>query len=111
MNQIEARISAIETYENINMVVFDVNGISMRMMALALPENYMVGTRVMIGAKATHIALALESSKRISIANQIPITITKIENGHVLCRLFFTFFDTTWESVITLQSAQAMQLH
>ena len=110
MNQITARISDIVMHENINVVSFEVGTLTMQMMSLELSEKHQKGVDVTLGAKATNIALMRELSETVSISNQIPVTITAINKGVVLCSVLFTFNGVTWESVITRSSAERMQL-
>lgn len=110
MNHIAARISDITMHENINVVSFETDTVVMRMISLALSSELTKGSEVLIGAKATNIALMRDTSDMVSISNQIPVTIVAINTGVVLCSVLFSFNNVTWESVITRNSAERMQL-
>ena len=110
MNQIEARITKIEASNNITIVSFEVGKQQMKMMALEIDENLEVGSKVLLGAKATNIALAKEKLESISISNQLEATIETIEMGTLLCSVGFVFDGVSWESVITCDSARRMNL-
>ena len=110
MNKIAARITDIQSADAINIVSFDAAGQSMQMMALELNEQLAVGSKVLVGAKATNIALAKEEQEMISISNQLDVTIAGITMGALLCSVAFDFAGQVWESVITRESALRMQL-
>lgn len=110
MNHIAARISDITMHENINVVSFETDTVVMCMISLALSSELTKGSEVLIGAKATNIALMRDTSDMVSISNQIPVTIVAINTGVVLCSVLFSFNNVTWESVITRNSAERMQL-
>ena len=110
MNKIAARITDIQSADAINIVSFDAAGQSMRMMALELNAQLAVGSKVLVGAKATNIALAKEEQAMISISNQLEVTIAGITMGALLCSVTFEFAGQVWESVITRESALRMQL-
>ncbi|MGB6018077.1 MAG: TOBE domain-containing protein [Sulfurimonadaceae bacterium] len=110
MNKLSATITDIQSADTINIVSFDVAGQPMRMMALELNESVSVGTKVLLGAKATNIALAKELNPMMSISNQLPVKIERIDLGALLCSVKFMFEGHLLESIITRESALKMQL-
>ena len=110
MNQIAATITDIQSVDAITIVSFEVAGQAMRMMALELNDRLGVGSKVILGVKATNIALAKERVETISISNQLEVTIEGINMGALLCSVIFNFTDQLWESIITRESALRMQL-
>lgn len=110
MNKVAATITAIQRADAISIVNFDVSGQTMRMMGLELNEQLHVGSEVMVGTKATNIALTRETVEMISISNQLEVTIDSINMGALLCSIHFLLAGQLWESVITRESAVKMQL-
>lgn len=110
MNRTVAIITDIQSVDTINIVSFEAAGQAMRMMALELNERVEVGSRVVIGAKATNIALAKEKMTNISISNQLEVTIKRLNMGTLLCSVSFDFAGELWESIITRESALRMEL-
>lgn len=110
MNQISAIITDIKRSDSINIVTFKVGDHSMKMMALELSDSLTVGTRVVLGAKATNIALAKEKNEMLSISNQLDATIERINMGALLCSVTFDFAGHLLESIITRESAEKMAL-
>ena len=111
MNHISAIITDIKTSENISIVSFEANGNPMKMMALGLAKPIEVGSKVILGVKASNIAIAKEFSGNLSISNHLHVNIAKINNGDLLCAVFFRFGEHLLESIITRDSADAMGLH
>ncbi|MEA1919530.1 MAG: TOBE domain-containing protein [Campylobacterota bacterium] len=110
MNRINAIITAIESVDNINIVTFLAGSQNMCMMSLELNSQLSVGSKVVIGAKATHIAIAKELSGELSISNQLGVIIEDMTLGELLCSIKFQFNGALIESIITKTSALNMQL-
>lgn len=110
MNQISAVITDMKSSDSINIVTFAVADQPMRMMALELSDRLSVGSKVILGAKATNIALAKEKNEMLSISNQLDATIESIKMGALLCSVTFNFAGHILESIITRESAEKMQL-
>ena len=110
MNRINAIVTAIESFENITIVSFQASGQPMRMMALELNSSLGIGSKVTLGVKASHIALAKETNGKLSISNQLKATIESIENGKLLSSVKLSFGNHFLESIITRISAKEMDL-
>ncbi len=111
MNHISALITDIKQSENISIVSFEAHGHSMKMMALGLAKPIQVGSKVILGVKASNIAIAKSFSGDISISNRFQVSIEKINYGTLLCAIFFRFGEHLFESIITRDSAESMGLH
>jgi molybdate transport system regulatory protein len=110
MNRIHAVITDIQSVDTLNLVHFNAAEQNMKMIALELDKRLVVGSKVIIGAKATHIALAKEFCGMLSMSNQLHVKIEQIENGALLSRVQFVFAGARLESIVTKDSALAMQL-
>ena len=110
MNKITAIITDIQSVDTVNIVSFDVAGQALSMMALELDEKLSVGSKVIVGAKATNIVLARERVEAITISNQLEVKIVDIDMGTLLCSVCFDFSGKRWESIITRESALRTQL-
>jgi molybdate transport system regulatory protein len=111
MNKILAKVSAIESLDNLTVVSFEAHEHKMRLMALGLNFPLCIGSEVLLGVKSSNISLAKDFNGEISISNQLQCTITAIDMGALLCSVTLRFADATLHSVITKASAQRMQLH
>ena len=110
MNRIEARITHIEQTDNITILSFDAQGRAMRMMALGLNLPVRNGTAVILGFKASHVALAKALNGSLSISNRLDAVIESVETGALLCSVRLRVGLTSIESIITRESAEHMGL-
>ena len=110
MNRITAIVTALESINNISIVNFKAADQSMTMMALELDNRLSVGSCVILGVKASNISLAKELNGLLSISNQLPITIERINHGKLLSSIKFSFAGSLIESIITKKSALRMDL-
>ncbi len=110
MNKIAAIITDIQGVDTVNIVSFEAAGQQIQMMGLELDERLMVGSKVIVGAKATNIVLAKERVEAITISNQLDVKIAGIDMGVLLCSVCFDFSGQVWESITTRESALKMQL-
>jgi len=110
MSSIIATVTQIERCDALHVLRFSTHGESLSMMSLDISEAIMIGTKVKLSVKPSHIALAKDLKGEVSYANQIPCKIRAVENGKLLSSIKLDFFDTTLESVITLSSSQKMHL-
>lgn len=110
MNHIPAIITDIKSVDSINLVSFEVEKEQLRMISLELPSMLCIGSKVTLGAKASHIAIAKEISNEISISNQLRVSIKSICYGELLCSIKFHVAGNLLESIITNESALRMGL-
>lgn len=110
MNRIEARINRIESTDNITIITFEAEGRGMRMMALGLNLPLSAGTRVILGFKASHVALARELSGELSISNRLPAVIESVETGALVSSVMLRVGAALIESIITRESAERLRL-
>lgn len=110
MNRIAAVITAIDSFDGINIVSFVADGQPMRMMALELNKRLQVGSKVILGVKASNIALAGGLKGVLSISNQLKVKIERVDNGELLSSVKFRFAGSLIESIITHDSSIRMNL-
>ena len=110
MSYIRAKIINIDNELSLNIVTFQVQDTILKMISLELNEDIKLGTEVLLSCKATNIALAKNFDGKLSYSNQIPMHITSIEVGKLLCSLSLELGDLKLESIITTSSIQRMQL-
>ena len=110
MNRIPATITDIKAHNGITVISFMAMGQPMRMMALEVDDTLEAGSEVVLGVKASNIALAKNPVGLMSISNRLNATIKHISNGKLLSSIKFRLGDTLIESVITLDSSHRMNL-
>ena len=111
MNRLEAIVTKIEGEQNLHIIGFDFQGIRLSMMGLDLPLGLEVGSKVVLGAKPSHIALAKNLSGELSYSNQIRASIASIEEGRLLCSIVLHVKGITLQSFITQTSFKRIGLH
>ena len=110
MSNFIATIKKINSVDNLNIVEFDFNGITLKMMSLDLNDDVQIGKKVRLLVKPTNISLAKNLVGEISLSNQIVATIQSLENGQLLTSVILKINDTLLESIITVDSSKRMNL-
>jgi len=111
MNRLEAVVVTIEGEQNLHIIRFDCLGESLSMMGLDLPLGLKIGSRVVLGAKPSHIALAKYLKGELSYSNQLEACIVSIEEGKLLCSVVLHVKGIALQSFITRGSYERMGLH
>lgn len=110
MNQISAKVTKIETFENITIVSFLAFGESLKMMSLEMSKNLQIGSIVTLGVKASSVSLAKNLESALSISNQLRVSIQEVNNGTLLASVKLRFGEAFLESIITLESSKRLGL-
>lgn len=110
MSKILATIKDIKTVDSLNIVTFDFFGNELKMMSLELGNSVQVGIKVLLGVKPTSIAIAKSFNGEISFSNKLSGKIISVDNGELLCNVKLAIANTTFESIITIDSAKKMEL-
>lgn len=110
MNRIPAVVTAVESVDGITIVSFEAEGTPMRMMALEMAERVTVGMGVILGVRASGIALATSLEGNLSISNRLDVTVASVTNGQLLSSVKVRFGAEVMESIITRESSQRMAL-
>lgn len=110
MNRLNAVVTHIEGEQNLHIISFDYEGVSLKMMGLDLPKGLHVNAHVTLGIKPSHVAIAKNLSGELSYANQLPATIASIENGKLLSNILLHVKGNEVQSFITLGSSTRMNL-
>ena len=110
MSQLVATIKKINSVDNLNIVEFDFNGLTLKMMSLDLNDNVKIGKKVELSVKPSNISIAKNLIGEISLSNQIVATIQSLENGQLLTSVILKINDTLLESIITVDSSKRMNL-
>lgn len=110
MNRLNATVTEILAEQNLHIIRFDFQGTSLSMMGLDLPLGLKIGSKVVLGAKPSHLAIGKNLSGELSYSNQLDAQIIGIENGKLLSSLILHVKDITLQSFITCKSSQRMNL-
>jgi molybdopterin-binding protein len=110
MSSLIATVTHIDKCDSLHIVKFDCCGQTLSMMSLDLTNDIQIGVKVKLVVKPSHIAIAKNFSGEVSYSNQLQTTIKSCENGQLLSSVKLDFFDTTLESIITVNSSKKMDL-
>ena len=110
MNRLSAVVTHIEGEQNLHIISFDYEGVSLKMMGLDLPKGLHVNAHVTLGIKPSHVAIAKNLKGELSYSNQLPATIVSIENGKLLSNILLHVNGNEIQSFITLSSSVRMNL-
>jgi len=110
MNRLNAVVTHIEGEQNLHIISFDYEGVSLKMMGLDLPKGLHVNAHVTLGIKPSHVAIAKNLKGELSYSNQLPATIVSIENGKLLSNILLHVNGNEIQSFITLSSSVRMNL-
>ena len=110
MSQLVATIKKINSIDSLNIVEFDFNGLTLKMMSLDLNDDVKIGKKVELSVKPSNISIAKNLIGEISLSNQIVATIQSLENGQLLTSVILKINDTLLESIITVDSSKRMNL-
>jgi len=110
MSKLIAIVKDIQSCDNLNIVKFDFFGQTLSMMSLELNQNIKIGTKVNLIVKPTHITIAKNFSGEVSYSNKLNTTIKEIQNGKLLSSITLSIFNTSIESIITVNSSIKMDL-
>ena len=110
MSNIIATVSNIESCENLHIVNFAFNDVTLSMMSLELNKLIKIGTQVKLNIKSAQIAIAKNFSGDVSYSNQLQCKINDIENGELLTCVKLQIDTLYLESIITVNSSNRMDL-
>ena len=105
-----ARVKDIKTIDSLNIVEFDFNNITLKMMSLELHKEVKLESKVKLLVKPSNVIISKNYIEDISLSNQTLAKIVAIENGELLSSISLKIGDTTCESIITKESAKRLHL-
>ncbi|MFY9085322.1 TOBE domain-containing protein [Aliarcobacter cryaerophilus] len=105
-----ARVKDIKTIDSLNIVEFDFNNITLKMMSLELHKEVKLESKVKLLVKPSNVIISKNYIEDISLSNQTLAKIVAIENGELLSSISLKIGDTTFESIITKESSKKLDL-
>lgn len=105
-----ARVKDIKTIDSLNIVEFDFNNITLKMMSLELHKEVKLESKVKLLVKPSNVIISKNYIEDISLSNQTLAKIVAIENGELLSSISLKIGDTTFESIITKKSSKRLHL-
>ncbi|MFB1033179.1 MAG: TOBE domain-containing protein [Aliarcobacter cryaerophilus] len=105
-----ARVKDIKTIDSLNIVEFDFNNVTLKMMSLELHKEVKLESKVKLLVKPSNVIISKNYIEDISLSNQTLGKIVAIENGELLSSISLKIGDTTFESIITKESSKRLDL-
>ena len=105
-----ARVKDIKTIDSLNIVEFNFNNITLKMMSLELHKEVKLESKVKLLVKPSNVIISKNYIEDISLSNQTLAKIVAIENGELLSSISLKIGDTTFESIITKESSKRLDL-
>jgi molybdate transport system regulatory protein len=113
MNQLQGRITAIESAGDISLVTIQAAGESFSSLVLDTPATaawLQVGKEIVMVFKETEMAIGKGLAGGLSLRNRFAATVRKIETGSILSCVQLDFKGHLLEAVITSRSLAELQL-
>ncbi len=113
MNTLQGQISNIQVNGSLALVSTRINPIDFTAIVIETPEtaDYLkIGNTIHVLFKETEVVIATETSKNISLQNQIPGTVTQLKKGTLLSRLTIDTMVGDIVSVITTNAIDQLNI-
>ena len=110
MNSLQAKVTTLESMENLALVSFSMGEQKLQMVSLGLPKSIKKGSDVLLGVKATNISIAKNLNGIISTSNQLKARVETLSNGKLLSTIQLRVEDTLLESIITSEASLLLNL-
>lgn len=110
MSKIIAQVSNVQNVDNLNVVTFDCQNTTLKMISLDLSDNVKIGKNILLRVKPTSVAIGKNIQGELSYSNQLNVKIISLKVGKLLCSLQLQFHDFLIESIITVDSQKRMNL-
>ena len=105
-----ARVKDIKTIDSLNIVEFDFNNITLKMMSLELHKEVKLESKVKLLVKPSNVIISKNYIEDISLSNQTLAKIIEINSGELLSNITLKIEETILESIITKDSADKLNL-
>ncbi|MBA1438171.1 MAG: hypothetical protein FAF05_04150 [Epsilonproteobacteria bacterium] len=110
MNTLVATVKEIYSIQQLHQVFVQCNDRTLQIVTLELDPKIQVGVKVKLGIKPTHLLLAKDHCKTLSITNQFPATLQNSNKGKILTTLKLQWQNTTLESIITTAAFEQLNI-
>ena len=110
MGYFKAKIVAIESLQNLHLLKLTYKDQYFYMISLELHQKVKVGIEVKLYVKSSNIIISKKADNELSIANQLPVTISAIEYGVILTNIKLDFLGNCLEALLTTHQAKQLQL-
>ncbi len=105
-----AIVTEIESVAPLNIVTFDFQGFTLKMMSLEIQNVITVGQKVLLGVKPTAVGVVKNLDTESSFSNQIKSKVLEVKHGELLSSITVEIVNVTLESIMIKKSAEALNL-
>ena len=109
MNTLKAKVTQIDSMDNLAIVKFDYQGLALSMMSLGI-KDLKVESQVIISINASHIAIGKDLKGDISLSNRFDCVIKELDKGELLSSIKLRINDDCLTSIITTSSVNRLNL-
>jgi molybdate transport system regulatory protein len=113
MNRIEVTITQVLNSGGIIMVDMEAGDLTMTALLIDTPHHpdwLLRGKRVYAVFKETEVSIARDFTGKISLRNQVPCRVKKVERGELMSIVHMTFLEFRIQSAITTRSVDMLDL-
>lgn len=113
MNVLTGSIKSIQNHGNLSLVLVTVASVDLTSIVIETPQSadYLkIGTTVKVMFKETEVIIARKGEYAISLQNQIPVSILKINEGLLLSELTLDYQGSFIRSIITTRAVKKLAL-
>jgi len=109
MNTLKAKVTQIDSMDNLAIVKFNYQGLALSMMSLGI-KDLKVESQVIISINASHIAIGKDLKGDISLSNRFDCVIKELDKGELLSSIKLRINDDCLTSIITTSSVNRLNL-
>ncbi len=113
MNSISGKISSIETSGSLSLVGIEAGSVYLTSIVIDTPTTLpllKIGNKVQAIFKETEVAIGTEEKQKVSLQNQLPGTIKRIETSELLTKVVIQTETNQISSIITTKAVETLGL-
>jgi len=110
MNRFSGVVRSLRLHEGVSLVEFEALGRRVTMLGLEPPAGLAEGRGVTLGVKGTHLLLARERPRELSLLNALPARVERIERGELLVAVELRSGETLLEALLPREALTPLAL-
>ncbi len=101
MNRLRAIVTDVKVHEGVSSIHFDYLGNPLTMVGLEPPAEVAIGSKVILGIKASHLVLQPPEDCATSLENDLLGRIVEVQIGQILVVVTIAVGDQRFEAIVT----------
>jgi len=110
MNTISATVINMKSVDGVTSLTLKSKSDILEVISLDIRSDIELGSRMVLGVEASHIALAKKISQEMSIVNRLQCSVVKIIKGELMWRVILEYHSSIFESIVSVNAAQKMNI-